>query len=119
MVFSEISDCKETACVANVDSVCVTNVEEALFEKFTGSVRDHAVAFHFPEAKPSIAASSFHGLSGEHLHGSPGSTVDLVLDHVFEAMIVGWSEEDLSGDFEPGVSVEHDFVALFLESEFM
>ena len=49
----------------------------------------------------SLPRSALHGLPVEDLYWAAGSGVDLVIHHVFEALVVGGPQEDLGADLTP------------------
>ena len=42
-----------------------------------------------------------------YLKWTSGSTMDLIVDHVLQTLVVGWTKEDLSVHFASGVTVVH------------
>jgi hypothetical protein len=42
-----------------------------------------------------------------YLKWTSGSTVDLIVDHVLQTLVVSWTKEDLCVHFASGVTVVH------------
>ena len=61
------------------------------------------------EVKPeAIPGTTFHRLSVQDLYRAASSRVDLVINHVLQALIVSWADEYLCRQLAAGVSiVEH------------
>jgi hypothetical protein len=71
-------------------------------------MRDHAITFHFSETETTISGPTFDRLPCQDLNWSPGSGMDLVVDHVAETLIVRRAQEDLSNKLPTGVAIIHD-----------
>lgn len=95
-VGTEVGHHQKAAVVAHVGVVGIGDLEETLPEELRRTVRDLAITLHFAEAKASVASASLHGLTVHHLNRSAGARVDFVVHHMFQALVVGRSEEHLN-----------------------
>jgi hypothetical protein len=118
-LFGQVANTEEPAKLANVDSVAIADIEESLFQEPGCSMRDHAVALHFSKAQASISRSSFCGLASENLGWSSASSMDLVLNHVLESLVVSGSKEDLDFHLFSVKTIVHHFVTPKLVSLFV
>ena len=82
-------------------------------------MRDHAVSLHLTEAETTVTTTSLSGLACQNLSWTATSGVDLVLDHVLEALVVGWSKEDHHFHFLAGEAIVHHLVPTKLVAEAM
>lgn len=57
---------------------------------------DDAISLHLTKAQTTFAGSTFNRLPRQDLDRPPPSRMDLVIHHMFEALIVGGVQEDLS-----------------------
>ena len=73
MVLSEIGDGKKAGFLADVDTIGVGLIEEALFEKGGAAMADNAVAFHLAETQTAFTGSTFDRLSCQNLHRASSS----------------------------------------------
>ena len=55
--------------------------------------------------------SALHGLAHQDLHGPSSTTVDLVVHHVFQSLVVGGTQEYLGIDLPPRVTIVHHLIA--------
>ena len=60
---------------------------------------DLAIALHLAEPESAVARSALHGLPVEDLDGAASPTVNFVVHHVLQALVVGWPQENLRIDF--------------------
>ena len=94
-----------------MDTIGIGDLEETLLEELRSAVSDLTIALHLTESQTSVTRTTLHGLSVEDLNGTSSSRVDLVVDHVLETLVVGWSEEHLRVDLAACEPVVHDLVA--------
>lgn len=91
-VFLKIRDGRhESADITDVDSKSIRDLEESLFEKSAGTVSDHTIAFHLPETKTTISSTTLNRLASENLDRSSGPSMNLVVNHMSEALVIGGS----------------------------
>lgn len=74
-------------------------------------MRDHAVPFHFSEAKASVTTSTFSRLSRQNLRWSSTSGVDFVLHHVLKSLVISRPKEDHNFHLFACEPVIHDLVS--------
>lgn len=104
-------DGNESAQVAHVHLVGITGEEESLPQELRGSVSDLAIALHLAETQTTVATTSFHRLAVQDLDRTTGTTVDLVVDHVLEPLVIGGPDKYLRIQLASGEAVVHDLVA--------
>ena len=102
-------------------------LKEAFGEHVCCTMTDDAVAFHLSKTKPPFSCASLYGLTREYLHRTTRAGVLLVEHHVFQTLIIGWTNEDFSGQrfsrhaiverlaTEPIVAVRFELVADLLD----
>ena len=64
-------------------------------------------SFHFTESEPAVSGTTLHGLSNKNLHRASCSTVNFVVHHMLQTLIVGGAKENLSIDLSPSVAAVH------------
>ena len=69
---------------------------------------DDTISLHLSESETTISSSTLHGLACQNLHRASASGVDFIVYHVFEALIVGWVQEDVGFQLPPCVAIVHD-----------
>ena len=106
----EIGDSDQTAQVANVRTVRVGLVKETFLEELRGAVGDDTIALHLTETQASLARTTLYGLAREHLQGAASTRVDLVVDHVLEALVVRGTDKDERLELATREAVVHGFV---------
>ncbi len=114
-----VSHGNKAAEITHVDLVGVAGEEEALSQELSSSMSYLTVPFHFTESETTVPTTTLHGLSIEDLDGTAGSRMDLVVDHVLEALVVGGTQEDLGVQFATSEAVVHDFIACVLVAVFL
>ena len=92
-----------------MQAVCITSVKQPLLQERRHTVRNHTIALHLSEPQSTVPRATLHRLPRQNLHRSSSTRVDLVVDHVLQALIVRWAEVYLRLEFATGVSVVHDF----------
>ena len=97
-----------------MDPVRVTLIVQALLEEGGRAVRDDAVALHLSEPQTAVPGPTLGGLPGQDLNGPASTAVDLVVDHVLQALVVGRVEEDERLELAPRVAVVHHLPAAAL-----
>ncbi len=97
--------------------VGIGDLAQALLEEKGRTVRDDAVALHLTKTETTLTRSTLHRLLDENLQWAPRARVDLVVDHVLEALVIGWAEKDLRVDLAACVSVVEDLVAILFKAE--
>mmetsp|Transcript_4817 Transcript_4817/g.13483 ORF Transcript_4817/g.13483 Transcript_4817/m.13483 type:complete len:410 (-) Transcript_4817:2321-3550(-) len=108
----QVGHSDEAAEVADVDTIRIGLVKETVFEECCGSVRDDTVTFHFPKPQTTIACSTLRGLPGQHLYRTTRPTMDFVIHHVAEALVVGRPDKNFGGKRLTRVPVVERFVAV-------
>ena len=77
LAFEKVRFAEETTSVADVHSVAVRHIKEALFEEARGAMRDHAVTLHLSESETAIPGTTFCGLSRQDLSRTSASRMNL------------------------------------------
>jgi hypothetical protein len=108
---SVIRDHNETTLIADVDMVRIGDFEETLLQELCSSMRNLAITFHFTEAQTTVTSTTLHRLSIHHLNWTASTRVNFVVDHVLQALIVGWAEENLSRQLASSVTIVHNFIS--------
>jgi hypothetical protein len=78
---------------------------------------DAPVALHLSESKTTLARTTLQRLSREHGERAARPRVNLVVDHVLEALVVRRTEEDLRLHLHARVAVVHHLVAALLQAQ--
>lgn len=97
--------------------VAVGYVEEALLQEARRAMRNHTVTFHLAETETAVTSTTLSWLARQDLRRAAASRMDLIADHMLQALVIGWIEEyhDLhSLSSEP---VVHDLVAVSLVAQ--
>jgi len=79
-------------------------------------VGDHAVTLHLTETQATVTRTTLHRLPRQDLHWSTCPSMDLIINHVLETLVVGGPDEDLSLELPTRVPIVHDFEAALLVS---
>mmetsp|Transcript_9533 Transcript_9533/g.28432 ORF Transcript_9533/g.28432 Transcript_9533/m.28432 type:complete len:545 (-) Transcript_9533:2521-4155(-) len=85
--------CRQTAALANVDSVLIRIAEESIADKVRTAVGDQAITFHLSHAQPSVPGTTFQGLSRQHGNWTACSGVYLVVDQVLQTLVKRGTEK--------------------------
>mmetsp|Transcript_10450 Transcript_10450/g.26294 ORF Transcript_10450/g.26294 Transcript_10450/m.26294 type:complete len:461 (-) Transcript_10450:2197-3579(-) len=93
--------------------------EETLPHEQGSAVRDHAIALHFSEPQATVTGSTLDGLAGQDLDRPSRPGVDLVVHHVLQALVVGWSNENLGLQLAARVPVVQHLVPAQLVAAFV
>lgn len=113
----EIGDGRQSAIVANVNLISVGGIIHAFLEEGTYAVRDHTVALHLSETQTAVTRSTLNRLTCKNLHWSASSRVDLVVDHMLQALIVRRAKVNLGLKLATGVAIVHDFQSTALVAQ--
>lgn len=98
----------ESADFADVNPESIRDLKETLLEERGGSVSNHAITLHLSESETTISRTTFDGLPRHDLHRPTGASVDLVVHHVAQTLVVCRPKEDLGAQLPPRVPVVHD-----------
>lgn len=115
----KIRHTEKTALLANVHAIAVAYIKEAFLKEASSTMRDHAVTLHLAESKTSVSGTTFSGLPGEDLSRTTSARMDLVTDHMLQALIVSRVEEDHDFEALTGESVVHHLVTISLVAQIM
>jgi hypothetical protein len=100
------------ASFTDMERIFVGHIVHAFFRKSRGAVGDHTISLHLSEPETTSPASSLCGLPCEINHRPDTPTVLLVVDHVFQALVVDGANEDRGLNLLSGLAIVQDFVAL-------
>ena len=67
LALEQVRLAEQATGVANMHSVAIRDVKEALFEEPGGAVADHAVTLHLTESETTVARTTFRRLAGQDL----------------------------------------------------
>lgn len=101
----------ESTDLADVDPEGVRNLEQTLLEEGSSTMGNHAITFHLSETETTITSTTLDGLARHNLDRTARPSVNLVVYHMAETLVVSGSEEDLRAELFARVAVEHDFKA--------
>ena len=101
----------ESTNLANVDSVGIRHLKQTLLQKGRRTVRNHTITLHFTEPQTTVAGTTLDGLPRHDLHRTARTRMDLVVDHVAQALVVRGTKEDLGAQLTARVAVVHDLEA--------
>jgi hypothetical protein len=102
---------RETKKELTMDSKRIADIEQPLLQETRRPMSNHAITFHLPETKATISRTTLHRLASQDLRWAAGASVDLVVNHMAQTLVVSRAEEDLGYELAPGVPVVHDFEA--------
>lgn len=88
-------------------SISITNLDQRLLQKYPRTMRNHTIPLQLSKSQPIVHASSFNRLVADALNGATGMSVDFTIYHVFEALVGGGTQEDLSLEVFAGVAFVH------------
>jgi hypothetical protein len=109
-LFWKISNAHKATLLTNVNAIVVADIEQALFQETSSTMRDHAVTLHFSEPQATITRPSLGRLSSEYLSRPSSSRMNLVLNHVLESLIVSRTEKDHDFQFLATKAIVHDLI---------
>lgn len=75
------------------------------------AMADDAITLHLSKAQASIPCPSLYWLPCQHGNRPSRSGMDLVINHVLQALVVGGIQEDLGFELSTGVTVVHHLPA--------
>lgn len=102
-----------------MDSVSVRYIAKSFLQEFGGTMRDHTITLHLSEPKTSITTSSLGRLLVQVLELSSCTSVDLVVDHMLESLVVSRSQKDLAFEHLSSERVVNSLVTMFLVTKLM
>ena len=108
-VLAQVRDRGQAAQIAYVQAVGVACIVHAFLEEVGHAVRDHTVALHLTETKTTIAAAALDRLAREDLHRTTCTAVDLVINHVLQALVIRWTKIHLRLQLAASVAIVHHF----------
>ena len=85
---------EQAALLAHVHPVGIGDIEEAFLQEASRPVRNHTVAFHLSKAETTVPGPTLGRLPRQDLGRSTTTRVDLVTDHVLQALVEGRTQED-------------------------
>ena len=91
----QVGDGDQTALLAHVNSVRVRLVHETFLKERRGTVTHDTIAFHLTETQTTISGSTLHRLTRENLHRTATARVNLVINHVLQALVIRRTDENL------------------------
>lgn len=119
-VRASVGDGHQTTQITHVDLVRIRSLKQTFSQELSRSVGDLTVTLHLAEAQTAVSEggtgrqvrhgwtdgrtgrrvwpsprAALHGLPVEDLDGASGPGVDLVVHHVLQTLVVGWTDEDL------------------------
>lgn len=109
----------QTTMFTNMDSVCITLIKQPLFEKVSSTMGNHAISFHFSKSKTTITGPSLSWLPCQDLNRATPTWMDLVIDHVFQSLVVSGAKEYQSTETSTCVTVVHSLKATHLIATFV
>ena len=95
--------------------VRVRNFKQTLLQEGRCTVSNHTIALHLSETQTTVTRTTFDGLSGEDLKRSTCTSVDLVVDHMPQTLVVSWTQENLCSELSAGMTVVHNLKTTLLE----
>lgn len=75
---------------------------------------DDAITLHLSKAEATVPGPTLHWLPREHCYRPTCPRVDLVINHVLQALVVGGIQEDLGFELTTGMTVVHHLPATTL-----
>ena len=80
-------------------------------------MRNHTVTLHLTKAQTTVTRTTLDRLASENLYWTTSTTVDFVIHHVLQALVVRWTKVYLCLELATRVSIIHDLETARLEAE--
>lgn len=77
-----------------------------------GTVGNEGVTFHLTDTDTTSLGTTLDGLAGQRVHGTGGTDLELVVNHVTETLVVDDTDEDIGGELFTGDTTVEWFVAV-------
>ena len=100
--------CHQPAALADMYAVGIRHFKQSFFQKRRRAVTDHAITLHFSETQTAVSRTTFDGLASKNLHWTTGTSMDLVIDHMPQSLVVSRTQEHLRSELFASMSVVHD-----------
>ena len=110
-LLSDICVANEPTLLTNVHLVTIAHIEQSFFEESSGAVRNHAISLHFTKTESAVTTPPLSGLSCQNLRRASPSRVNLIFDHVLEALVICWPQKDHDLHLLARKSVVHNFIS--------
>jgi len=106
------------AVTANPGAGGVGAVHEAVLEDEGGAVGEERVALHLADADTTTLGSTFDGLARERVDGARRAHLELVVDHVTQALVVHDAQVDVGSELAARDAAVHGLVAVVVVARF-
>jgi len=103
--------------MTHVHSVAIRNIEQALLQEPSRTMRHHAITFHLTKTQSTVPRATFSRLPSQNLSRSPRSGMNLVTDHMLQTLIISGAQEDHDLQLLSSEAIVHYFITVFLVAE--
>lgn len=105
--FLQHGGCHAAAAGAHVGHGAVGAVEQAVLQQEGRAVGQQRIPLHLPKADPAFHVPPLDGLVGDGVSGPRGPHLELVGDHVTQALVVHHPHEDVCLQLHPADAAVH------------
>lgn len=97
--------------ITNINCVWIRNVIQSFLEELSCTMWNLTITLHFTKSKTTIAGSALCRLVIQVLNGSTSATVNFVIDHVLQPLVIRWTDENWRVHLPPREAIVEDFIA--------